>query len=123
MRVFDEAATLAAVERFNEAFNRHDVEAVMCAMTDDCVFESTSPPSGTRFEGADGVRAAWTEFFTANPTAHFESEETIVTGDRAVVRWRYTWLDDDGLVAAVRGVDVMTVRDGRVAEKLAYVKG
>ena len=28
--------------RFNEAFNRHDVDAVMAAMTDDCVFESTS---------------------------------------------------------------------------------
>ena len=121
--VSDTAATLAAVDRFNVAFNRHDIEAVMDAMTDDCVFENTSPPDGTRFEGTDAVRAAWIEFFTSSPTAHFESEETIVVGDRAVIRWRYTWLGDDGQVAAVRGVDVMTVRDGRIAEKLAYVKG
>lgn len=119
----DESATLAAIERFNEAFNRHDVDAVMAAMTDDCVFESTDPPAGTRREGAAAVRAAWDEFFTASPTAHFEAEETIVTGDRCVVRWRYTWTNDDGTSGAVRGVDVMTVRDGRVAEKLAYVKG
>ena len=33
------AATLAVVEAFNEAFNRHDVAAIMRAMTDDCVFE------------------------------------------------------------------------------------
>ena len=44
-------ATLEAIERFNDAFNRHDVDAVMAAMTDDCVFESTSPPLGERHEG------------------------------------------------------------------------
>ena len=49
-------ATVAAVDRFNDAFNRHDVDAVMAAMTDDCVFESTSPPSGQRYEGQDQVR-------------------------------------------------------------------
>ena len=115
-------ATLAAVERFNDAFNRHDVDAVMDAMTDDCVFESTSPPHGERHEGPAAVRAAWEQFFAANPTAHFDAEEVIVTGDRCVVRWRYSWTDGD-TPGSVRGVDVITVRDGKVAEKLAYVKG
>ena len=50
-------ATRAAVDRFNEAFNRHDVDAVMAAMTEDCVFESTSPPHGERFVGHGAVRA------------------------------------------------------------------
>jgi len=46
------AATLAVVEAFNEAFNRHDVAAIMRAMTDDCVFEGTGPtPDGQRFQG------------------------------------------------------------------------
>lgn len=115
--------TLAAVDRFNEAFNAHDVDAVMAAMTDDCVFESTSPPHGDRFEGVAAVRAAWEQFFASSPTAHFDAEEVIVTGDKCVVRWRYSWTDDDGTVSSVRGVDVITVRDGLVAEKLAYVKG
>ncbi|MFA5883646.1 MAG: nuclear transport factor 2 family protein [Acidimicrobiia bacterium] len=119
----DDITTLAAVDRFNEAFNRHDVDAVMAAMTDDCVFESTSPPLGTRVEGPAAVRAAWEEFFASSPTAHFDAEEIIVAGDRCVVRWRYTWTDADGTQAAVRGVDVITVRDAKVAEKLAYVKG
>jgi hypothetical protein len=42
----------------------------------------------------------------------------VIAGDRAFVRWRYMWGDGH-----VRGVDVMRVRDGRVAESLAYVKG
>ena len=115
--------TLAAVDRFNDAFNRHDVDAVMAAMTDDCVFENTSPPNGQRYEGAEQVRAAWEEFFAASPTAHFDGEDVIATGDRCVVQWRYTWTNDEGTTNALRGVDVLRVRDGKVAEKFAYVKG
>ncbi len=115
--------TLEAVDRFNTAFNAHDVDAVMDAMTSDCVFENTSPPNGARFEGADAVRAAWQEFFASSPTANFEAEEVITAGDRCVVRWRYTWQDDEGNTGAIRGVDVIRVRDGKVSEKFAYVKG
>ena len=117
------AATLAAVDAFNEAFNAHDVDAVMERMTEDAVFESTSPPAGERHEGAAAVRAAWEAFFAASPTAHFDAEDVIVAGDRCVVRWIYTWQDDDGSAGSIKGVDVLRVRDGKVAEKLAYVKG
>ena len=117
------AATLEAVDRFNDAFNRHDVDAVMAAMTDDCVFESTSPPFGERHVGQAAVRQAWIDFFAASPTAHFDGEDVIATGDRCVVQWRYSWTNDDGSASALRGVDVLRVRDGRVAEKFAYVKG
>jgi ketosteroid isomerase-like protein len=116
-------ATLAAVDRFNEAFNRHDVDAVMAVMTDDCVFEDTSPPGGRRYVGQNAVRAAWEEFFAASPDARFEGEDVIVAGDRCVVQWRYSWSNDDGTTSTLRGVDVLRVRDGKVAEKLAYVKG
>ncbi|MBM3672362.1 MAG: nuclear transport factor 2 family protein [Actinobacteria bacterium] len=118
----DTDATLAAVARFNEAFNAHDVDAVMAAMTDDAVFESTSPPDGDRHQGAEAVRATWEAFFATSPDAHFDAEETIATGDRCVVRWLYTWTED-GQARHLRGVDVFTIRDGKVAEKLAYVKG
>ena len=74
----------------------HDVDAIMKNMTDDAVFESTSPPAGERHEGAAAVRAAWDAFFAASPTAHFDAEEVITTGDRCVVRWIYTWQDDTG---------------------------
>jgi ketosteroid isomerase-like protein len=116
-------ATLEAVERFNDVFNRHDVDAVMAAMTDDCVFESTAPPLGERHEGQHAVRAFWEDFFASTPTAHFDGEDVIAMGDRCVVQWRFTWKNDDGTTGTVRGVDVMRVRDGKVAEKFAYVKG
>lgn len=114
----DPATVTEAVVRFQEAFDAHDVDAVMAAMTPDCVFEDTTPPDGRLHAGADAVRAAWAVLFTASPDGVFSTEEMIPAGDRVVVRWRYDWGDGH-----VRGVDVFTVRDGLVAEKLSYVKG
>ncbi len=111
--------TLAVIERFNAAFNAHDVDAVMALLTDDCVFENTyPPPDGERFEGQAAVRANFAAFFAQSPQAWFDFEDTFACGDRAGVRWRYRWGDGH-----VRGVDVFRVRDGRIAEKLSYVKG
>jgi ketosteroid isomerase-like protein len=113
------AKTRETIERFNEAFNRHDVDAVMALMTDDVIFENTSPPpDGERFAGQTEVRAFWERFFAGSPRAHFETEELFVAGDRCTVRWRYSWGDGH-----VRGVDLFRVRDGKVSEKLSYVKG
>ena len=118
-----EAATLAAVERFNAAFALHDVEAVMRCMTEDCVFENTyPPPEGERFVGALAVRGFWSRFFASTPAARFQTEEVFAAGDRAVVRWLFRW-EDPGGEGRVRGVDVFRVRGGLVAEKLSYVKG
>ncbi len=116
--------TLAVIERFNEAFNRRDVDAVMALMTDDCVFENTSPvPDGERYEGHVAVRACWERFFASSPRAVFEVEDLFAAGDRCLVRWLYRWGGDGPGAGHVRGVDVFRVRDGKVAEKLSYVKG
>jgi ketosteroid isomerase-like protein len=115
--------TRAAVNRFNEAFNRHDADRVASLLTDDTVFEDTSPaPDGQRIEGKGAVSEFWRGWFARNPDAKFEAEETIVSGDRAVVRWVYRKMRN-GQPWHIRGVDVFTVRDGKVAAKLAYVKG
>jgi ketosteroid isomerase-like protein len=96
----------------------------MARMTDDCVFESTGPaPDGAQHEGAAAVRAVWEELFRETRNPRFTEEESIVTGDRAVQRWRFEWTNEDGSPGHVRGVDVMTLRDGKVSEKLSYVKG
>ena len=111
--------TAEVVTRFGEAFASHDVDAVMALMTEDCVFENTSPaPDGERIEGTADVRAFWQEFFDSSPEAVFEVEDSFCTAGRAVVRWTFRWA-----AGHVRGVDVFSVRDGKVAEKLAYVKG
>ncbi len=111
--------TKAIIDKFNEAFGRGDVDGIMAMMTKDCVFENTDPaPDGTRHEGQIAVRDFWNSFFKENPGAKFLTEELFIADDRAVVRWRYDWGDGH-----VRGVDVMKVKDGKVAEKLSYVKG
>jgi len=116
-------ATRNTVTRFNEAFNRHDVDAVMALMTEDCLFDSTRPPpDGERLVGQAQVRKFWEEFFQRSPHARFETEEVVAAGDRCVVRWSYHWVRD-GKPGRVRGIDLFRVREGRVAEKLSYVKG
>jgi ketosteroid isomerase-like protein len=119
------ASTVDTIERFNEATNRHDVDAMMALMTDDVVFENTSPPpDGERYEGHAAVRAFWEELFRGTPTAAFETEELFAARDRCVVRWRYRWAPDQpGNSGHVRGVDVFRVSAGKIAEKLSYVKG
>lgn len=115
--------TLETIERFNEAFNRHDVDAVMALMTDDVIFDNTTPPDGERYEGQDAVRAFWVRFFESTPGAWFDGVDTFAAGDRCTVRWLFTFdkANPDG--GHIHGVDVFRVRDGKVAEKLSYVKG
>ncbi len=118
------ASTIEVINQFNDAFNRHDVRAVMALMTEDCVFENTYPsPDGERFEGQVAIRHFWEEFFRSSPDAVFQSEEMFAHEDRCVIRWTYHWTNTDGSRGHVRGVDVLCVRNGKVAEKLAYVKG
>ncbi|MFI7062138.1 TIGR03086 family metal-binding protein [Kribbella sp. NPDC050124] len=114
----------AIVARFGAAFDRQDLEAVMALVTEDCVFESTSPaPDGVRFEGAAAVRAEWEKLFANTDDPRFETEESVVLGDRGVVRWTYSWQEASGQRGHVRGVDVLRLRDGKIAEKFSYVKG
>jgi hypothetical protein len=40
-----------------------------------------------------------------------------------VLRWRFDWDDGGDGPGHVRGVDLLRFRDGKVAEKLSYVKG
>jgi ketosteroid isomerase-like protein len=120
----DTGSTESIVEKFNDAFNRHDVDAIMALMTHDCVFENTFPaPDGERYQGQHDVRAFWSRLFHDTPTAHFETEDQFATDDRCAVRWRYTYTSHDGHRGHIRGVDIFRVRDGKVAEKMAYVKG
>ena len=118
-----EQATRTAINNFNEAFNRHDAEALAGLLTDDTVFEDTSPaPDGHRIEGKANVVDFWRAWFARNADAHFEAEEIIVSHDRGVVPWVYRKMRN-GHPWHLRGVDIFTVRDGKVAAKLAYVKG
>ena len=115
--------TEEVVTRFNAALNRHDAAAVAALLTDDTVFENTGPvPDGTRVEGKAAVAAFWEKWIAGNADAVFETEDMFVAGDRCTVRWIYRKMRN-GQPWHLRGVDVFTVRDGKVAAKLSYVKG
>jgi hypothetical protein len=109
---------LEVVSRFGAAWNAHDLDAAMAWCTDDVVFDSTGPaPDGEVHEGKAAVRSAWAPIF-ADSRSRFDTEDTVVAGDRVVQCWRYSWGEGH-----VRGVDVFTLRDGLVAVKRSYVKG
>ncbi|MEZ4660598.1 MAG: nuclear transport factor 2 family protein [Caldilineaceae bacterium] len=59
----------------------------------------------------------------AIPTRSLCRGRAICLADRAVLRWRYSWRAAEDAAGHVRGVDIFRVRDGKVAEKLSYVKG
>jgi ketosteroid isomerase-like protein len=119
----EEQATREAVDKFNEAFNRHDADRLAALLTDDTVFEDTSPaPDGRRIEGKAAVTEFWRGWFARNAEERFETEEAIVSGSKVIVRWVYRKMRN-GQPWHLRGVDIFTVRDGKVAAKLAYVKG
>jgi ketosteroid isomerase-like protein len=83
-----EQATRATIDSFNGAFNRREADGLAALLSDDTVFEDTSPaPDGRRIEGKAVVVDFWREWFARNPDARFETEEVIVSGSRAVVRW------------------------------------
>ena len=117
-------SALRLVMAFNEAFNRHDIQAMMRLMSSDCVFENTQPaPDGTTFRGKDVVAQFWQSFFNESPHAHIEIEDAFGMGEHCVLRWKYHWKNSAGEAGHVRGVDIFKVQDGLITEKLSYVKG
>jgi ketosteroid isomerase-like protein len=113
------ATTLATLARFCAGLDRHDAAGCIAELTEDTVFENTSPaPDGERHEGIAALREFFTHFFATHPNARFDIEEEFAAGERYIVRWRYDWG-----AGHVRGVDAMRLRDGRIAETFSYVKG
>jgi ketosteroid isomerase-like protein len=119
-----ENENIQLVLRFNDALNAQDVDAMMGCMSQDCVFENTSPsPDGTRYSGQAAVRLFWEDFFRASAQPHIEVEAIFAAGDHCTMRWVYSWIDGQGQPGHIRGVDVYRIVDGLIAEKLSYVKG
>ena len=114
---------LALLDRFADAWNRHDLDALMSMMTDDCVFEASAGPhvDGQRSEGP-AVRAAYAAVFATFPDAHWANARHFIAGDRGVSEWTFTGTRNDGTRVEVNGCDLFTVRDGKIAVKNSYRK-
>jgi taurine dehydrogenase small subunit len=119
-----EAGLLKLLDRFADAWNRHDLDALISMMTDDCVFEASGGPQvdGQRSEGKRAVRAAYAAVFEAFPDAHWANARHFIVGDRGVSEWTFTGTQKDGKRVEVNGCDLFTFRDGKIAFKNSYRK-
>jgi ketosteroid isomerase-like protein len=108
------------IQRFNDAFLRHDPAQLDELVGEGCVMEAIQPaPDGARYEGRAACLAFW-QALAGDRDTQFETEEIAVAGDRATIRWRYRY--GTGTADYVRGVNLMRVRDGKIVEALGYSK-
>ena len=112
------------LDAFAEAWNRHDVNAILSMMTPDCVFEASRGPevNGTRHVGQEEVRRGVEEVFANFPDARWNGPKHFVAGDRGVSEWVFTATGPDGARVEVQGCDVFTFRGGKIAVKNSYRK-
>lgn len=115
---------LALLDRFAEAWNRHDLDALMSMMTDDCVFEASAGNAvdGERSEGQAAVRAAFAAVFEQFPDARWDDPTHFIQGDRGVSEWTFRGTPQNGKRVEVRGCDLFTFRDGKIAVKNSFRK-
>ena len=118
------SVTIEYLQGFADAWNRHDLDALMSCMTTDCVFESSAGPevSGTRYVGAAAVRAGYAEVWKTFPDAHWGNATHFILGDRGVSEWTFTGTREDGSRVEVHGCDLFTFREGKIALKNSYRK-
>jgi steroid delta-isomerase-like uncharacterized protein len=112
------------MQAFAEAWNRHDLDALMSMMASDCVFEASSGNAvdGERHEGQEAVRAAFAAVFEQYPDAQWRGARHFVAGDRGVSEWTFSGTQRDGRRVEVTGCDVFTFRNNKIAIKNSFRK-
>jgi steroid delta-isomerase-like uncharacterized protein len=114
----------ALLHAFAAAYNRHDLEALLGMVTEDCVFEMSAGPEpwGARHAGKAALRQALPWAWQAWPDARWEEATHVVAGERGFSEWTFRGTDGQGRVTEQRGVDLFTFRDGLIARKDSYRK-
>ena len=120
----DPAVTEATLAAFSDAWNRHDVDALMSFMHDDCVFKAAagSEACGTTHAGRDAVRTAFAAAWATVRDAQWTHGRHTVKGDFGVSQWTFTGTAADGSRIETDGVDVFTFKDGKILVKNAFRK-
>ena len=116
--------TTTLLQAFADAWNRHDIDALMSFMTDDCAFEASAGKEvcGARYAGREAVRAGFAEVWATYPDAHWADARHFVHGDRGVSEWTFTGTRADGTRVEVHGCDLFTFRDGKITLKDSFRK-
>jgi ketosteroid isomerase-like protein len=116
---------LDALKQVLEAFNRHDLDAIMSRFADDCVFESPRGPDpwGRRFVGKHEARRGLAARFEGIPDVQYGDDDHFVCGDRGVSEWTISGTTVEGERIEVRGCDLWTFgADGRITRKDSFWK-
>lgn len=118
------AASLSFLDDFAAAWNRHDTDAILSMMTDDCVFEASRGPDvkGTIYTGHDEVRRGIEEVFATFPDARWNNASHFIAEDRGVSEWVFSATGPEGAHIEVQGCDIFTFRNNKIAVKNSYRK-
>jgi ketosteroid isomerase-like protein len=116
--------TVATLKAIADAFNAHDLDAIMEFFADDCVLDMPRGPDpwGRRFEGKAEVREGLASRFKGLPDVHYAEDRHWVSGNFGVSEWLLTGTTPEGVRIRVRGCDHWEFRDGSVVRKDSYWK-
>jgi steroid delta-isomerase-like uncharacterized protein len=112
------------LQAFLDAFNAHDVDAIMACFTDDCVMDMPRGPGpgGRRLVGKEAVREGIQSRFDGIPDVHYGDDRHFVCGDRAVSEWTLRGTQRTGEPIEVRGCDLFELADGKIRRKDSFWK-
>ena len=116
--------SLDTLKAFLDAFNRHDLDAIMDFFAEECVFYMPrgSDPRGDRFEGKAQVRAGLAKRFEGLPDVHYGEDTHWACGELGVSEWTLTGTAPNGKKVRVRGVDLLEFREGKITRKDSFWK-
>ena len=122
----DDSSSVSAevLKQVLEAFNRHDLDAIMGFFAEDAVFESPRGPEawGRRFVGKDRVREGLAARCAGIPDVHYGDDTHWACGNRGVSEWTLTGTTTEGVYINVRGCDLWEFRGGRIVRKDSFWK-
>ena len=112
------------LQAFLDAFNAHDVDAIMSFFADDCVLEMPRGPApgGLRLEGKEQVREGIQSRFDGIPDVHYGDGSHWLCGDRGVSEWTLSGTQRTGERIEVRGCDLWHFVDGKISRKSSFWK-
>ena len=110
---------------FNDAWNKHDIEALMSMMAPECSFHAVGGPDllGLTYTGREEVRkgfeAAWQNF----PDAQWTRARHVVTGARGLSEWTFVGTRaSDGTRVEVDGCDLFSLQGDKIRVKDSWRK-
>lgn len=118
--------TVDTLKQVLDAFNRHDLDAIMEHFSDDCSFDFPRGPEpwGQRFIGKAQVREALAGRFKGIPDVHYGDDRHWISADgtQGVSEWTLSGTTTSGVKLQVRGCDLWEFHDGKVTRKNSYWK-